>query len=256
MALQESDLLLVGRGGLSYYTTAEDLATFVQGSDAFTYRGVLDLTAEIGSQLNPNPPAVGDVYISDQTGTIHAEWNITPETTTDAGDRVFFNGTVWQLVQSGAQDVGVISVDVTAPVTKTGTASAPNIGISPLGVGVLGAASFAPDDYDADGELNITEAYEVLGKVHFDELNSRITTAAAGGIHTIVGTAPIGASTNAEGTTATITISDGTIGQKGAVQLIETLNEADNTMACTGKAVADYAVPLDLTKLPELGTAP
>ena len=122
-------------------------------------------------------------------------------------------------------------------------------------VGVLGAASFAPDDYDGDGKLNATEAYEVLGKVHFDELNSRITTAAAGGIHTIVGTAPIGASTNAEGTTATLTILDATIGQKGAVQLIETLNEADNTMACTGKAVASYAVPMDLSQLPNLEDA-
>ena len=255
MALQSSDLLLVGRGGVSYYTTAEDLQTYIQGGDAFTYRGVLDLTVEIGAQLNPNPPVVGDVYISDQTGTIHADWSITPETETEAGDRVFFNGTVWQLVQSGSQDVGVISVDVTAPITKSGAASAPNIAISPLDVGVLGAASFAPDDYDGDGKLNITEAHEVLGKVHFDELNSRISTAAAGGIHTIVGTAPIGASTNAEGTTATITISDGTIGQKGAVQLIETLNETDNTMACTGKAVASYAVPMDLSSLPNLEDA-
>ena len=255
MALQESDLLLVGRGGLSYYTTAEDLATFVQGSDAFTYRGVLDLTAEIGTQLNPNPPAVGDVYISDQTGNIHAEWSITPETETEAGDRVFFNGTEWQLVQSGSQDVGVVSVDVTEPVTKSGTASAVTIGISPLDVGVLGAASFAPDDYDGDGNLNATEAYEVLGKVHFDALNGRITTAAAGGIHTIVGTAPIGATLNAEGTTATINILDGTIAQKGAVQLIETLNEVDNTMACTGKAVASYAVPMDLSSLPNLEDA-
>ena len=255
MAIQESDLLLVGRGGLSYYTTAEDLQTFIQGGDAFTYRGVIDLTEAIGAQLNPNPPVVGDVYISDKSGTIHAEWSITPETETEAGDRVFFNGTEWQVVQSGSQDVGVLSVDVTAPVTKTGTESAVNIGISPLEVGVLGAASFAPDDYDGDGKLNITEAYEVLGKVHFDELNSRITTAAAGGIHTIVGTAPIGSTTNAEGTTATITILDGTIAQKGAVQLIETLNEVDNTMACTGKAVASYAVPMDLSSLPNIEDA-
>ena len=249
MAIQSSDLLLVGRGGVSYYSTAEALATFIQGGDAFTYRGVLDLTAEIGSQLNPDPPVVGDVYISDQTGDIHAEWNITPETTTDAGDRVFFNGTVWQLVQSGAQDVGVTDISVTAPITDVGTYASPVIGISPLEEGVLGAASLAPDDYDGDGKLNITEAHEVLGKVHFDELNSRISTAAAGGIHTIVGTDPIGASTNAEGTTATITILDSSVGQKGAVQLTDTINITDETLATTGKSVADYAVPRDLSSL-------
>ena len=225
MALQSSDLLLVGRGGVSYYTTAEDFQTFIQGGDAFTYRGVLDLTVEIGSQLNPDPPAVGDVYISDQTGTIHADWSITPETETEAGDRVFFNGTVWQLVQSGSQDVGVVSVDVTAPVTKTGTASAPNIGISELTDATTGVAMFAGTSYDGDGKLVVNEAYEVLGKVHFDELAGRITTAAAGGIQTIVGTDPIESSINGGGDTATVSIKDATIAQKGAVQLIETLNE-------------------------------
>ena len=255
MALQESDLLLVGRGGLSYYTTAEDLATFVQGSDAFTYRGVLDLTAAIADQLNPDPPAVGDVYISDQTGTIHAEWSITPETETEAGDRVFFNGNEWQVVQSGAQDVGVTEVDVTAPVTKSGTTANPNIGISELTDSATGVAMLAGSSYDGDGNLNITEAYEVLGKVHFDELNSRITTAAAGGIHTISATAPLTASVNSEGTTASIAIEDASTAQKGAVQLTDTVNPMDSTQAPTGVAVDAYAVPRDLTRLPNLEDA-
>ena len=111
-------------------------------------------------------------------------------------------------------------------------------------------------DLDGDGKLVVNEAYEVLGKVHFDELAGRITTAAAGGIQTIVGTDPIESSINGGGDTATVSIKDATIAQKGAVQLIETLNESDNTMACTGKAVASYAVPMDLTQLPDLDSAP
>ena len=62
-------------------------------------------------------------------------------------------------------------------------------------------------------------------------------------------------SINGGGDTATVSIKDGTTAQKGAVQLIETLNGADNTMACTGKAVASYAVPMDLSSLPSLEDA-
>ena len=254
MALLSSDLLLVGRSGVSYYTTAEDLQTFIQGGDAFTYRGVLDLTAETAGQLNPDPPAVGDVYISDQTGTIHAEWNISPETETEAGDRVFFNGAEWQLVQSGSQDVGVLDVAVTAPVTKTGTTANPNIGITELTDSATGVAMFAGTTYDGDGKLVTTEAYEVLGKVHFDELVGRITTAAGGGIQTVVGTDPIEASINAGGDTATLSIKDATIAQSGAVVLDNTIADVETT-AATPKAVNDFAVPRDLSKLPDLGTA-
>ena len=210
MALQSSDLLLVGRGGVSYYTTAEEFATYIQGSDALTYRGTVDLTAAIGAQLNPAVPVVGDVYLSSTQGTIHSEWSITPQTTTEVGDRVFFNGSNWELIQSGSQDVGVTDITVTAPLTNSVTAASPSLGIDAATNAAAGSAQLAKDAYDIDGKIQTDNASDVLIGAHFDELAGRIVTAAGGGIQAVVGTDPIEASVNAGGDTATVSIKDGT----------------------------------------------
>ena len=62
-------------------------------------------------------------------------------------------------------------------------------------------------------------------------------------------------SVNAEGTTASLAIEDASTAQKGAVQLTDTVNPLDSTLAPTGAAVDAYAVPRDLTKLPNLEDA-
>ena len=57
----DSDLLLVGRGGGSFRTTAQELKTYVESGDGLVYRGAIDFTA--APVLDPNPPVVGDLYI-------------------------------------------------------------------------------------------------------------------------------------------------------------------------------------------------
>ena len=255
MALLGSDLLLVGRGGVSYYTTAEEFATYIQGSDALTYRGTVDLTAEIGAQLDPAVPVVGDVYLSSTQGTINGEWSISPQTETEVGDRVFFNGSAWQLIQSGSQDVGVTSISVTAPLADSGTPSEPALSITDATTAAKGAVTLAEDAYDGDGKIQTDSMDDVLTGTHFDVLQGRITTAAGGGIQTIVGTDPIEASVNGGGDTATLSIKDGTIAQKGAVTLDNTVAENVETTAATPKAVHAYAVPLDLSTLTDLKDA-
>ena len=256
MALQSSDLLLVGRGGVSYYTTAEEFATYIQGSDALTYRGTVDLTAAIGAQLNPAVPVVGDVYLSSTQGTINAEWSITPQTTTEVGDRVFFNGSNWELIQSGSQDVGVTDISVTAPLADNGTPSQPALSVTDATNAAKGVVTLAEDAYDGDGKIQTDSMNDVLTGTHFDVLQGRITTAAGGGLQTIVGTDPIESSVNGGGDTATVSIKDGTIAQKGAVTLDNTVAENVETTAATPKAVYDYAVPLNISSLPNLSTAP
>ena len=70
MAFLDSDLLLVGRGGGSFRATAQALKTYVESGDGLTFRGSVDLTSAPVS--DPNPPAVGDLYINTTAGTVDA----------------------------------------------------------------------------------------------------------------------------------------------------------------------------------------
>ena len=70
MAMLDSDLLLVGRGGGSFRTTAQELKTYVESGDGLVYRGAIDFTA--APVLDPNPPVVGDLYINTTAGTVNA----------------------------------------------------------------------------------------------------------------------------------------------------------------------------------------
>ena len=183
----DSDLILIGRGGNSFRTNAEDIKTFVQGGDGVTYRGTANFT--IAPVLDPDPPVVGDLYINTTDGTLNAGWAAGGDTVA-AGDRIMFNGTVWQLIQ-GTTDIGVEAISVTAPITDAGTPGEPNIGISDATNAAKGAVQLAKETYDVDGKLLTDNASDVLIQEHFDELASRITTAAGGGIQNVVGTAPL-----------------------------------------------------------------
>ena len=248
MAMLDSDLLLVGRGGGSFRCTAETLKTYVESGDGLVYRGAIDFTA--APVLDPNPPAVGDLYINTTAGTVNAGFAGAAGSATDAGDRMLWDGAEWDLVTSST-DVGVTDVSVTAPIVDNGTAASPNIGISAATNAAAGSAQLAKDAYDIDGKIQTDNASDVLIGAHFDELAGRIVTAAGGGIQAVVGTDPIEASVNAGGDTATVSIKDGTIAQKGAVTLDNTVADVATT-AATPKAVNDYAVPLDLSTLAEL----
>jgi hypothetical protein len=246
MAFQDTDLLLVGRAGGSFRATAQALKTYVEAGDGLTFRGSADLTA--APVINPNPPAVGDLYINTTAGTVDAGWTGAAGSTTAIGDRVLWDGTEWDLVAS-SQDVGVTDVSVTAPITDTGTAAQPNIGISAATESAPGSAQLAKVAYEGDGSLNTDNASDVLIGAHFDELAGRIQTAAGGGIQNVQGANGLTASV----TTGTATVSgiDAGVGTVGVTALSNTVADVATT-AATPKAVNDYAVPLDLSTLTEL----
>ncbi len=245
MAMLDSDLLLVGRGGGSFRTTAQELKTYVESGDGLTFRGSVDLTA--APVLDPDPPTVGDLYINTTAGTVNAGWTGAAGSATDAGDRVLWDGSEWDLVTS-SQDVGVTDVNVTAPITDTGTAAQPNIGISDATNVAKGAVQLALGTYEGDGSLLTTNDEDVLIKTHFNELAGRISTAAGGGVQSIVGNNGLTASG-----TSTVTVSgiDAAVGTVGVVALSDTVADVSTT-AATPKAVNDYAVPLNISNLPEL----
>jgi hypothetical protein len=245
MALLNSDLILVGRGGGSFRTTAEDLKTFIESGDGLVYRGTANLT--ISPVINPNPPVVGDLYVNTTAGTVNAGWSGAGGTACDVGDRALWNGSAWAVITSSS-DVGVTDVTVTAPIVDTGTAASPVIGISDATNTSKGAVQLAKGAYEADGTINTDNAADVLVGEHFDELAGRITAASGGGVQSIVGDNGLTASGT---TTVTVSGIDSAVGTKGVVVLSNTVANIETT-AATPKAINDYSVPLDLSTLTEL----
>lgn len=245
--IKNDDLVLIGRGGASYYTTALELTSYIESADVLTYRGTADLTAAISGQLTPNPPDTGDLYISSKDGTVNADWTGMGGATTEVGDRAMWNGSAWALIQSGKTDVGVTEVAVTAPITKGGTDAQPNIGIATATNAAFGAARLCQDP-PSSGNQTSTSDDDVLNVRHFNQLASRISTAASGGVQTVSG---------ANGLTATgttdITVSgiDATTATVGVVMLDDTV-ENSSTKAATPKSVMDFSVPQNLSLLTEL----
>ncbi len=245
MALLNSDLILVGRGGGSFRTTAESLKTYIESGDGLVYRGSADLT--VAPVINPNPPVVGDLYINTTAGTVDAGWSGAAGQTADVGDRILWNGSAWALITSSS-DVGVTDVSVVAPITESGTAAQPVIGISNATDSAKGAVQLAKSAYAGDGTLTTDNPEDVLIVAQFDELASRITAASGGGVQTVGGDNGLTASG-----TSSVTVSgiDAAVGTKGVVVLSNTVANVATT-AATPKAINDYSVPLDLSSLTEL----
>ena len=139
--------------------------------------------------------------------------------TTEVGDRAMWNGSEWALIQSGATDVGVTEVNVTAPITKGGTDAQPNIGISTGTNSAFGSARLCQDP-PSSGNQTSTSDDDVLNVRHFNQLASRISTAASGGVQTVSGANGL---TSSGTTDITVSGIDATIATVGVVMLDDTV---------------------------------
>ena len=245
MAFQDTDLLLVGRGGGSFRSTAQELKTYVESGPVLTFRGSVDFTA--APDLS-TPPSVGDMYINNTAGTVNAGWSGAAGSDTEVMDRMFWDGAQWDLITTAGQDFGVLDIDVTAPITKGGTDAEPTIGIDNASNSQRGSVRLAKNAYNPNGTINTTNNNDVLVGTHFDVLAGRITTAAGGGVQSVIGDNGLTASGT---TTVTVAGIDAAVGTVGVTALSNTVADVA-TMAATPKAINDYAVPLDLSTLTEL----
>ena len=78
-----------------------------------------------------------------------------------------------------------------------------------------------------------------------------VGTSSGGGVESVQGIDPIEVDDTDDANPA-ISIKDASTTQKGAVMLDSSVSATDETKAVTGKGVAGYAVPLNLTGLPTL----
>ena len=260
MALQNSDLFYVQRGADGYKMPASALNDYIAGnSGLLNYKGAVDCTVPVGSQLATNPPVVGDVYINTGTGTVDASgsnstdsWVGITGSAISEGQRIVWDGVTWEIVGQASggglesivagEGIAVDDSDAANPVVSATKATQSAYGITQL----------AQDPPVAGGTLTSTELTDVLHVAHFNDLAGRITTAAGGGIQTVTGTDPIEVSVSTNGHDVTVSIKDASTTQKGAVVLTNSVSATDQEKAVTGKGVADYAVPLNLNGLPTL----
>ena len=132
---------------------------FVASSPAVVYRGTVDCTNPVGAQLDPNPPAVGDLYVNTGTGTVDGSgsdssdsWvGITGEAIED-GQRIIFDGTAWAITGTSGGG-GVATVTGTAPITIGGDADDVIVGISEATNAAYGSTRLAQDPPGAGADL-------------------------------------------------------------------------------------------------------
>ena len=134
MALEATDLLVVQKqsGGKEVRKASlTQLSDYLQSEPGVVYKGQANFTD--GAQ-EPGTKNVGDLYINNAPGAGTWAWgaNSSSITNVSPGDRALWNGSEWDVIQSGSDDVGVTAVTGSLPITISGTAGEPNVEILSL----------------------------------------------------------------------------------------------------------------------------
>ena len=289
MSVQNSDLLLVQRGNVPYRTTAEEISSKIRGEIDVSAPGK-DIPVASGSQLgiikvgnnlsidaagslsaiipsgteyqgvwvDPNTVPVGaangNFWVWDGGNGVtlnNAGWGTANGETVSDGDRLFYDGSTFDVVPGGGG--GIVSVDGTAPiVVDASNPDHPDISItaaSSSSAGSMSSADFDKLDGIAPGaEVNVdpTQTYTAAA-------DSGTLTLTPGGDTTVI---PIATTTNAGLLSgADKAILDNLTASPGGVLSVG----AGNDITITGTAGApvvnvtdDSFIPYDLNDLTEL----
>ena len=169
MALQNNDLFVVNRAGTSYKLDYQSLAAALAYTLPISSGTVLggvkvgtNLSIDANGVLSANLPGAlvykgliantapapggvtsGSVYLLSSAGKLtDASWGVLQNTNVNTGDMLVYTGTAWDHVGS-AGSAGVTGVDVTAPITKAGTAAQPLIGVAAASTTAAGVVQLA-----------------------------------------------------------------------------------------------------------------
>ena len=203
MSVQNSDLLLVQRGNQPYRATAEELSTKIRGDIdvsgpgkdipiasasqlgvirvgnnlSIDANGVLEAVVPAGleymgvwTNVNTPPTATtsGQFWIWDGGNGLtlnNALWGTANGDTVNDGDRIFYDGTTFEVVPGGGGGGGVQTVTGTAPIVIGGDAENPDVSITPASTSSDGSMSKEHWDklegIEAGAEVNVdpTQAF-------------------------------------------------------------------------------------------------
>ena len=171
MAFQNTDVFVVNRAGTNYkvdYQSVKNALAYTLPQASGSTLGGIKVGAHLSIDTNgvlsanlpgaliykgtlaaiataPASPASGDVYILSSAGTLTgATWGTLAGTSVITGDMLIYAGTAWDHIGSaGGTGGGMTGVDVTAPITKGGTAAQPLIGVSAATTAAAGVVQLA-----------------------------------------------------------------------------------------------------------------
>ena len=251
MALQATDLLVVQKqSGAKEIRKAslQQLNDYLQTEPGVVYKGQANFT-DAGEE--PGTKNTGDLYINDAPANGNWAWSANSNGITDVtpGDRALWNGAAWDIIQSGADDIGVSTVTASAPLSVTGTAGEPNIESRQATTTESGhVARLATDADVAKDGTGSTSA--VVTSDLLKQTNIALDGAIAGGVSNVIGQDPITITTDGtDGSSATspaVGIEDGAIGQKGAVELYD--GDTDPGKPSDSADYATWVATLDAAK--------
>ena len=274
MALESTDLIVVQKqDGAKEIRKASltQLSDYLQTEPGITYKGTLDFT-DAGQE--PGTKNTGDMYINDGVGAPGTwAWSANAEGITDVykGDRCLWNGTQWDVMQSGAGDVGVEEVQGSLPIEIKGTAAVPVVEIKTATTTEPGAVARLATEADVTANTGTGSASAVVTADLLKKSNEDILSATSGGVTSVQGVDPIEVATDGTNGSTTnspaVSIKDAAIGQKGAIAKFDsdsdlgspadsadyatwvgTLNDTD---AITAKGVGGNFVYADFSGLAE-----
>ena len=272
MALEATDLLVVQKqSGAKEVRKAslQQLNDYLQTEPGVVYKGQANFT-DAGEE--PGTKNVGDLYINDAPGNGTWAWaagvNSGNITNVAAGDRALWNGTQWDVIQSGAIDAGVTAVTASLPLSVTGDAATPNVESRQASTTQNGHVARLATDADVAKDGTGSNTAVVTADL-LKATNIALDAATAGGVSNVIGQDPITVTTDGtDGSSVNspaIGIEDAAVGQKGAVELLDADTDLgkpsdsgdyatwaaglDNTMAVTVQGVAKNFVVSDFSSL-------
>lgn len=241
MALESTDLLVVQKqSGAQEIRKASlsQLSDYLQAEPGVVYKGLANFTDGAEEPLTKN---MGDLYINNAPGEGNWAWSPNSDgiVLVKPGDRALYNGTTWDIIQSGSDDAGVVKVTASLPLGVTGDEDQPNIISNQASTTDPGhVARLATEDdvkKDGTGSTSAVVTADLLKAT-----NTALDGALAGGITNVIAIDPITVATDgSDGSSVNspaIGIEDSAIGQKGAVALFD----GDVDLGKPGDAV-DYA---------------
>ena len=265
MALENSDVFVVQKAtGEIRKVTASALNNYLESGDSVNYRGTGDFT-DVGE--NPAAPAKGDLYFNDAAIDGNFAWLPAPNPAVEVspGDRAIFNGTGWDIISSGAADVGVVEIQNTEPITVNNSdPSKPVIGVDNATQDKPGVVQLAKD-----ADITAKATNRVVTADQLKAVEDKADAGLAGGIGSIIGVDPIEVATTGAGsaTSPAVSIKDAAVGQKGAISKFDTTTDIsgpetvgdhatwlaalDDTGAATIKAVATSFLLADFAEYPD-----
>ena len=224
MALESTDLIVVQKqDGAKEIRKASltQLSDYLQTEAGVTYKGTANFT-DAGEE--PTTKNVGDMYINDGVGAPGTwAWSANAEGITDvyAGDRCLWNGTNWDVMQSGAGDVGVTEVQGSLPIEIKGTSETPVVEIKTATTTDAGVVARLATDADVTANTGSGSTSAVVTADLLKKSNEDILSATSGGLTSVQGVDPIEVETDGNnGSTINspaVSIKDSAIGQKGAI---------------------------------------